>query len=210
MAEFILNKLVRDGVLDQMIADGQTPVFKILEGKELIRAQLHKIKEEADEALAACDDPNKQQKEVGDMLRVIEPLALALGHTLSVDLNNNDGKGGFAKRIFIERVHVPEKSKWAVYYRREPLRFPEVGVDRLNNLRVPSLESGIYRHYKGGMYQVLGVACHSETLEFYVVYKPLNPHKGKPDIWVRPYSMFVESVTYKGATQPRFTKAVQV
>jgi len=57
-------------------------------------------------------------------------------------------------------------------------------------------EPGIYQHFKGGRYRVLGVARHSETLEPMVVY--LN---AKGELWVRPEAMFNEMVN--GA--PRFT-----
>ena len=68
---------------------------------------------------------------------------------------------------------------------------------------LPRLELGRYRHYKGGEYEVLGVARHSETLEPLVVYRPLY---GKSGMWVRPYLMFIESVDNDGQRQPRFTR----
>ena len=52
------------------------------------------------------------------------------------------------------------------------------------------LPLGIYEHYKGRRYRVMGVAKHSETLEKHVVYQ----HVDERDIWVRPLSMFLESV----------------
>ena len=60
---------------------------------------------------------------------------------------------------------------------------------------------GIYRHYKGASYEVLGVAHHSETEEPLVVYRALYGDYG---LWVRPLAMFTESVTKEGSTQPRF------
>lgn len=66
---------------------------------------------------------------------------------------------------------------------------------------LPTLRAGRYRHYKGGEYEVLAVARHSETLEPVVVYRPLYNDSG---LWVRPYAMFVEMVTHEGVTQPRF------
>jgi hypothetical protein len=53
------------------------------------------------------------------------------------------------------------------------------------------LKTGIYEHMKGMRYQVLSVARHSETLEELVVYKQLY---GTGDVWVRPLSMFLETV----------------
>jgi hypothetical protein len=69
---------------------------------------------------------------------------------------------------------------------------------------IPSLMLGTYRHYKGNLYQVDGVGCHSETNELYVVYRPLYEHEGWPDIWLRPYDMFVSMVESEGKQMPRF------
>lgn len=65
---------------------------------------------------------------------------------------------------------------------------------------------GKYRHYKGNMYEVLGVARHSETLEELVVYKALyiSPEFGPDSLWVRPKKMFVETVDLEGKKVPRF------
>lgn len=64
-----------------------------------------------------------------------------------------------------------------------------------------SLRLGIYRHYKGKEYQVIGVATHSETLEKVVVYRALY---GEFGLWVRPLAMFQEFVTVGNSTIPRF------
>ena len=66
------------------------------------------------------------------------------------------------------------------------------------------LRAGIYKHYKGGLYLVLGVAVHSETEEKLVAYVPLGVKAG-PRIKVRPYDMFFEDVTVSGQTKPRYT-----
>jgi hypothetical protein len=68
---------------------------------------------------------------------------------------------------------------------------------------LPALEPGHYRHYKGGEYEVVGVARHSESLEALVVYRPLYNATG---LWVRPYAMFFESIEIDGQHQPRFAR----
>lgn len=73
----------------------------------------------------------------------------------------------------------------------------------------PPLEHGVYRHYKGNQYLVIGLACHSETLEWYVVYEPLYDQKSMPERWVRPYEMFIGEVTIDGQKVKRFTHIAQ-
>lgn len=68
-----------------------------------------------------------------------------------------------------------------------------------------SVPSGVYRHYKGKKYLVLGVAKHSETLEELVVYITLYENESGP-LWVRPLKMFLETVEVNGKTVPRFEK----
>ena len=63
------------------------------------------------------------------------------------------------------------------------------------------LEKGLYKHYKGNMYEVFMTAQHSETEEWMVVYKALY---GKEGMWVRPYGMFIEKVEVDGKFIQRF------
>ncbi|WP_110666482.1 DUF1653 domain-containing protein [Salinicola halophilus] len=60
---------------------------------------------------------------------------------------------------------------------------------------------GIYRHYKGALYEVLDVARHSETEESLVVYRALYGDYG---LWVRPLGMFCEEVEIDGEPVARF------
>ncbi|MFO1092833.1 MAG: DUF1653 domain-containing protein [Planctomycetaceae bacterium] len=64
-----------------------------------------------------------------------------------------------------------------------------------------TLPPGRYRHYKGNAYIVLGVARHSETQEELVVYRQ---DYGDRSLWVRPRSMFEETVVVDGRRHPRF------
>ena len=65
------------------------------------------------------------------------------------------------------------------------------------------IETGIYRHFKGGRYEAIAIAKHSETLEEMVVYKALY---GDGGVWVRPASMWEETVVYGGKEVKRFTR----
>lgn len=64
------------------------------------------------------------------------------------------------------------------------------------------IKPGRYRHFKGKEYEVLGVARHSETEEELVVYRVLYGDFG---LWVRPVSMWNETVERDGKTFRRFT-----
>ena len=72
----------------------------------------------------------------------------------------------------------------------------------MNGETQEKLPLGRWRHFKGGEYQVYGVASHSETEEEYVVYRPLY---GEGKLWIRPLSMWLEEVERDGKKQKRFT-----
>ncbi|MBT1064718.1 DUF1653 domain-containing protein [Bowmanella sp. Y26] len=63
------------------------------------------------------------------------------------------------------------------------------------------LQPGLYRHYKGKDYEVIGVARHSEDESLLVVYRPLY---GERELWVRPLTMFDEMVEVQGKLVKRF------
>jgi len=71
-----------------------------------------------------------------------------------------------------------------------------------------SIELGIYQHYKGKKYRVLGIAHHSETLEPLVVYQALynSTEFGDKALWVRPLSIFLEKVKINNKEILRFKK----
>ena len=65
------------------------------------------------------------------------------------------------------------------------------------------VKPGIYQHYKGNKYRVIGVAKHSESLEDMVVYEPLYDNK-MAKLWVRPLEMFLGEVEINDEKIPRF------
>ena len=67
----------------------------------------------------------------------------------------------------------------------------------MQNLKI----GGTYRHYKGNLYKVLGLAKHSETLEELVVYEAQYGERG---LWVRPKEMFLETIVVNGEEKNRF------
>ena len=62
-------------------------------------------------------------------------------------------------------------------------------------------KKGIYKHFKGHKYRVIGIAKNSENLEEMVVYVDMNDEN---NIWVRPLALFFEKVTRDGKTFDRF------
>lgn len=66
---------------------------------------------------------------------------------------------------------------------------------------VPAIKTGLYRHFKGNYYHVLGIAKHSETEEVMVIYAPDD---NREDLWIRPLSMFTETVDAETGETQRF------
>ncbi len=69
------------------------------------------------------------------------------------------------------------------------------------NVGSEEIKKGLYRHYKGKQYEVVGEARHSETMEKLVVYRAMYGNYG---LWVRPKEMFEEMVVQDGRILPRF------
>lgn len=73
----------------------------------------------------------------------------------------------------------------------------------MNNEIKNNIKNGIYQHYKGNKYEVIGIAKHSETLEDLVVYRALYDNKVS-QLWVRPLKMFTETIENDGKEIKRF------
>ena len=72
-----------------------------------------------------------------------------------------------------------------------------------------TIKLGTYKHYKGNLYEVIGIVHHHENAdEEFVVYKSLYDHTefGKGTLWIRPKEMFLENVIVDGVEMPRFKK----
>lgn len=69
------------------------------------------------------------------------------------------------------------------------------------------IQVGFYKHYKGKIYFVSGLAKHSETLEDMVIYRACydSPEFGLNATWIRPLKMFLEEVEVDGQKISRFT-----
>jgi hypothetical protein len=73
-------------------------------------------------------------------------------------------------------------------------------------LKMQEVTLGKYKHFKGTIVEVIGIANHSETMEKFVVYTHEDPikGKGKNSLWIRPVCMFLENIKIDGAERPRF------
>ena len=74
----------------------------------------------------------------------------------------------------------------------------------MKDSKTTQLQPGVYEHYKGKRYEVIGIGKDTETEVDVVIYKPL--YESDVVYWVRPYDMFIESVEIEGKVIPRFTK----
>lgn len=78
--------------------------------------------------------------------------------------------------------------------------FPRLVPKLTENLKYDrTVQAGdIFRHFKGGVYQVVGIAIHTETKEKMVVYQPLMPlEDGQKPLWVRPMEMFMSETDHE-------------
>jgi hypothetical protein len=76
-------------------------------------------------------------------------------------------------------------------------------IEKEKQERTGKLHPGLYRHFKGNLYQVIGTATHSETMEEMAVYVP---QYGERKMWVRPLAMFQSTVVHEGKEVPRFER----
>ena len=115
--------------------------------------------------------------------------------------------GGALAPLVLAEVEFPTEEEAAAFQRpdwfgEEVTYDPAYTNARLSGQQEETIRLGRYRHFKGNEYEVLYIAKHSETLEPMVVYRALYGERG---VWVRPASMWNETVTRDGVTYQRFT-----
>jgi predicted house-cleaning noncanonical NTP pyrophosphatase (MazG superfamily) len=128
MRSFLLNKLVRDGILPDMQRLGQQVTFRKLSDAEYLQALAAKLVEEAKEF--NVDDPAEALKELADLLEVINALTRELGSNKAtlqrIQAERKAKRGGFTDKIYVERVDIKDGDSWADYYGKDPEKYPEV------------------------------------------------------------------------------------
>lgn len=128
MRTFRLNKLVRDGIVEDMERNGQQVVSRKLSDEEHGKALVSKVVEEALEIDPT--DPKGSAKELGDVLEVVEALAAHMGLSME-EIRANQAQsrqklGGFTDKIFVETVTVQDGDTWGDYYANDPQKYPEI------------------------------------------------------------------------------------
>lgn len=124
---FVLNKLVRNNVLESMIVNGQEPEYHVATGDELLRELTRKIREEAAEL-----DPDKPtfMQELMDIQAVIDAI-LRVRKVAKADFERavkakNEERGDYSEAYYVGKLTLKADDPWVEYYRNEPERFPEV------------------------------------------------------------------------------------
>ena len=207
MPRFRFDKLVRDKLPRYYEQLGQKAIYRVLSKLEHAKELKQKIIEEIEE-IPVEGSTKDVTTEIADAPQGINDLMDLYDITEErmnvVRLEKLEKKGGFKNAIFVESLELQKNDEWIAYYRAEPTKYEEEGQSSEERRLVP----GIYVHYKSDdmHYDVLGVGRDTETNEDYVVYKPLYEHEGQPDIWVRPYDMFVGTVEVDGVEVPRFRR----
>lgn len=209
MPRFFFRKLVRDKVVNDCQKDPEVShtEWRVLDNNEYISELIKKISEEAKEIDAGASQDDALV-ELADLQEVVDAIREHFGFTkeqLSTAMQKKaDKKGKFTSRDFIEFVDVTEDSHWNEIFRSLPDKYPEGAMDSVVNSDVaPEVQKGVYSHSKSGKpYEVVGVALHTETDEPYVVYRPLYEHS--LEYFIRPYDMFMDSVTIDEEVVPRF------
>ena len=206
MPTFIFNKLVRDKLRDEYVRMNEKAEYRKLSRLEFSQELAHKIVEEVNEI------PHEGTKaeiaaELADAKQAMDDLMdlhdIKIKEVTDIQKMKFDKKGGFSEGNFVVSLELKDGDEWVEYYRKEPDIFVEVSEKGIVE-DVPLLDAGIYEHYKGKRYEVVGVGLDSETSKPVVVYVPL--YESDIPFFVRPYEMFLEFVEVDGTKVKRFER----
>jgi len=207
MPTFQYKKLVRNNIWQWHEDEGHIVDGIRLKGNALKQSLAEKLHEESDE-VATADTRENLVEEIADVEQILENLR-ALESITDEEVEaairkKRDKKGDFSEGAYIHTVTMPnENDEWVSYCRTDPLKYPEVQPGGHIDPALPALEKGTYRHAKSGqMYEVLGVACNTETNQPLVIYRPL--YDSKYEFFARPYENFTAPVTIDSNKVMRF------
>lgn len=127
MRTFILNKLVRDGIVPNIRQLGGTADARRLDGAEFEAKLLEKFQEELAELRAA--DTSEAAGEIGDLYELLDCLAIVKGTTpelsRAAQAKRKSKMGGFEDRQYVETITIPDDDPWVEYYVANPERYHE-------------------------------------------------------------------------------------
>lgn len=127
---FAYRKLIRDDILREMQAKGDNPVYRRLEGQELLSELRRKIIEEAGEMNVT--QPDELIDGLADIQEIIDAFLMALGKTHDELRHKQEQKiakhGGFTQRIYLETVDKLADDSWIPHLEANPDRYPELDI----------------------------------------------------------------------------------
>lgn len=129
MRTFLYNKLIRDKIVDSMIANGESPDYHTCSDKEFVSALKAKLSEEVAELQSYMASPDDMLKELADLEELIVALVGAIGKS-NVDLEaarevKNNKAGAFSRRIWVDKATLQDDNPWIDYLVKNPDRYPE-------------------------------------------------------------------------------------
>ena len=128
MRKFAFKKLVRDKIVENIIANGNTPKWKVLASDEYLSELKKKVGEEAEEiAKAEGEDIVKELADVQELIdTILEELNISKEEFAKIKEKKNEKAGAFKKKHYIEYVETTDDSEWVQYYLKSPKKYPEI------------------------------------------------------------------------------------
>lgn len=129
MRTFLFKKLVRDKILDSMLADqDQSPEYRIMDNEEYLVELKRKLLEEVSELVKATD--NELLEEIADIYEILGYLLQSSGHSkddLEIKIAAKKAKaGGFDNKVYVEYVEVADNHPMVAYFLKQPEKYEEV------------------------------------------------------------------------------------
>jgi predicted house-cleaning noncanonical NTP pyrophosphatase (MazG superfamily) len=126
--KFKFAKLVRDKIVEDIIAHGNKPKWRTLSREEFVAELKKKMVEESTELVESPD--NEVLKEISDIQEIIDALLRSLKLTKKefkqTQENKNNERGSFNNKQYIDYVEVQDDAKEITYYQKHPDKYPEI------------------------------------------------------------------------------------
>ena len=196
MKKVYYRKLVRDGIPDKIEGKGEACEYRVMGTEEFINELFCKVQEEASEIV--------KEKSSEELVGELVSLQLVLEAVREVrGISDKDFKVAYERGVermgkFDKQIYLEWSEDKGTY--QADIQYETTDGDPLFH----AVDLGRYRHYKGGMYDVLGTARHSESRQGLVIYREAD--KAEPKTWARSLRMFLGQVEVDGKMMPRFTK----